>query len=581
MKIFSLAKAETKKITSRPISIVLLVLLILLVGFLQSSFSPKPFQQTKVDLTETNVGFTFQNFLDDGNENGKTKLDEILIGEKDKINAFVTKITNENTLEQLTAKISQAKIIKETVLPPTILQLNQNPSTENINNATNELLNLKSKSLEIMNFLSNEQESQITFFITVNNYNTLREFFRKIAQNIPSTFSTAGQILSTYESIKSKFDFSSIIPIVQSITRISTSNIDELLINYYTNILDNSNLNNHEPTLNALYNEMYEFAMENESSTSSENLEAMNEYFSKYKSIVIMAKTTLDNEFILLITKNEPENLVKSYVGFEDFNRYELNQDAKYYNYLLSNGKFDYDYLKTFSYNQNSQSTTNAFDFVIYAMQISSFLITVFVIFIASGTIVTEQNNGTLKMIAIRPFTRKKILSGKLRSCLILAVIYLLVTFVLSFAIGYFMFGVSSLNALIVFNANIVFEINAFLLILIYFILILIKIAFYVTFALLISMIFNSNALAIVISIATYIFTLIANVFLISSTWLMYLPTSHLDLFAYFGSSSNNELFDFFLPFNASFYSSLVISLFSIMVFYLASLLIFKKREID
>lgn len=581
MKVSKFAKAELKKIFLRPIMLIVFVTLVIGLTVLTLFFNQSKRSDNAINFSGANLQTAFNNFLSDYNENSKTVLDNLLIQEKNNIEEFILKIENENQINTLTNKISQTEGAMQQVYSA-ILNYNTNPSE--IAQVENAFANLKSKALDVRNYLSEEFTSQITFYMTENNYETLQEFFRKISQNIPDTFEVPQeQFLTTYQFLATNFNFSKISTIVQNATTLPVTSyvMNPLIEKYYTKILDASNVDNLEPKLNALYKQITTFVLENADSVNSSDIKILNEYLSQYKSISVMSRIILHNEFLMAKAGTKTDTELKNYIGFEEYNAYNLKQSSIFYSYLLENESYDYNYLNAFSYSQSSGTQTNAFDFTFYAMQILSVIIAIYVLFIASGTVSNEQANGTMKMLAIRPFSRNKIISGKLLACLNLMFILLLICFASSFAVGYISYGFSQTQVLLVFNASKIFTMNSFVLLAIFFVLTYLKLAFFITLAFMLSVVTKSSTLSIIISAFVYIFSLIANSLLIGYSWFSYLPFAHLDLYRYFGPNSQGGIFDFNMPLNANIYISIIYLFATTLLFYIISLQVFKKRNIS
>ena len=212
-------------------------------------------------------------------------------------------------------------------------------------------------------------------------------------------------------------------------------------------------------------------------------------------------------------------------------------------------------------------------------MQILSVLIILFVIFFASGMISGEQNSGTLKMTAIRPFTRNKIYSGKFLACFNVALILLLISMIASIAVGIASFGFTTQSALVVINASSVIVINPILLLLIYFISILLDIVFYIALAILISMLIKPTTISTAITASIFIVTTILTG-TTGASWLRFIPTTHLGLYKYF-TSSNLSMFSFSIVPGVNLVTSIIFTIVSVLIIDLLGILLFTHRSLD
>lgn len=584
MKVLTLAKAELKKIFLRPIMLVMFFVFVAALSLMTVTFKPQKRNNTTVVFTDTTVQTTYNRFLNGSSENSKNQLDNMLIEQKNLILEFLAKVESENQINVLTERIAQTQSALFVELPPAILAYNANKNSTTASAVEAAYANVKNKSMSVTNYLQSELSNQITFYISQQDYDKLFDFFNRITNNIPNTFTMPEQqYVSVYEFLSENFSFSSISYIVQNAQTlpITAEKINPILEKYYHKILDPNDIFNQQAKLNKLFADIRQFVIENGDSAEKDDIDKLNQFFSQYKSIVVMSKTILQNQFLLLKGGDKPDDELRNYIGFEKYNSYELKQATHYNAHLLDNELFDYEYLQPFSFGVNSGSHTNAFDFVVYAMQILSFIIAIFCMFIASGTIANEQANGTMKMIAIRPYSRSKIVAGKLLACLNFMFILLLLGFASTFAVGYISYGFTQTQVLLIFNAQTVFELNAFAVLGIYFISLYLKLAFYIALAMLMSVLAKSNTVALIFSMLLYVFSLVGNAMLVTYNWFVYLPIAHLDLFRYFGTvTQNGGFFGFNFPLNASFNTSLLYLAGSLFVFFITSIIVFKKRNI-
>ena len=239
---------------------------------------------------------------------------------------------------------------------------------------------------------------------------------------------------------------------------------------------------------------------------------------------------------------------------------------------------FDYNYLTSFNFNSASGPSSNAFDYTVYSMQILSLLIIIFTMFYACSSIAGDQISGTMKMIAIRPYTRNKLFSGKYLSCVMFGIMLMIISFVASFVVGAVSFGIPMNNCLVVFNSQTILTISPFILLLIYFLSLIINMLFFISLAMLICLIFKSNTLSVFLSSILFATQVVLNG-TINAIWLKYTIFGHFDLFKYFGNSSVGFLKMNILPDSEFTISALVIGL-SIVIMNTVSHFIFKRKDI-
>lgn len=142
-----------------------------------------------------------------------------------------------------------------------------------------------------------------------------------------------------------------------------------------------------------------------------------------------------------------------------------------------------------------------------------------------------------MKLLAIRPFSRRKLLGGKVAATLLIGVLLIGVSAVATFVIGTVSFSVSSLPVLAVFNATNAFVIRPLFLYLIAIFTLIIEMTFFALIALTISMLFRSTVGSVAISIMIYFGTLVLNTLSTKVPFLRFLPFTNIGLYKYFGSS--------------------------------------------
>ncbi len=575
MKVFKLARAEIKKIFLRPVMWLMFLILSLSLVVLTFVFKPMPRTTTNLNVYGTTVQDAKNNF----DAEYYNQINNSLIDCKNNITDYLTKIESEDRLALFKSKIAIAETDK---LNFTNLVTNFLAGTKTANDVVEGMDKLKSSSQDVLNFLNIEVNTQITFYISEGDYNYIFSFFERLINNIPSS-PPSSQFIIINEFITENFSFTKITPILEKLTKIpiKESDFQPFLAKYYDEMLNPLDPNDLGPRLNKLYDDIIQYSITNGSFADEQYLIEINEMFSQYNSIAKMTSSVLINEFYIAKSGNKSDSELRQYISFEDYNSYFLKQESERNKFLLEEGKFDFNYLMPFSFNQQSSQQTNAYDFLFFAMQILSLIITLFSIFVASGTIANEQSTGTLKMIAIRPYSRSKIVFAKFLACITFMTILLVIFSISAFVVGWVSYGIPTLNVLTVFDAQNVLVLQPYLHALIYIFSIFLNMVFYISLALLISVILKSNTLAIMLSLIFYAISIIGNVILYKTTWFYLFPIAHFDLYKYFGSSSNiGNYLDFIIPVNANFTLSITYLLCSSLLFLILSLIIFKKRNI-
>ncbi len=580
MKIFKLANAELKKIFFRPIMWVVFFVLVGSLVLLSFIFKPQEKSNSTIFFGGLNVQDCYDEFLNDNNANGKTKLDQMLIETKEQLTQKISLAENDAQLNKLKDFIAFAENAM-TQLNLTTVKFYKSPKEATVNDVKLCFYNLQQKSNDVLNILT-EIRNNIAFYISTENFETINTFFTRISKNIPNTFANPEKQFSEINNyLLNNFNFNSISSITLNLKSFPVSNdaMEDTFYNYYYNILDTNNTNS-SSKLNLIFKDINEYVAVNSTKTEPLYLKEINSLFSKYKSVVNMSCKVLQDKYKLLSSSNISDKEIANYISFEYFDAYNTKQELTKNTFLISNSLYDYEFLDPFSFNTCSGQTKNAFDFTIFAMQILTIIIAIFAIFIAGSTIAGEYNSGTLKMLAIRPYSRSKIVISKFLSCVLFTIIILTLAFVSSLLVGLISYGTSITKVLVVFNASKVVVMNAYVLLFVYFISLLLNLIFYISLALLLSTVFKSSTLSVLTSFIVYLVGFLTSSLLYSKAWFAILPFAHLDFYKYFGVVANTGFLGFNITIGTNITFSLLYIIIASIIFLLSSTFIFRKRNI-
>ena len=570
MKIFRLARAELNKLFQRPAIFLMAGFLVVALVLVSFFYNPTLRTDTRISYQGANTTEIHTQFQAE-----KTTIIAELSSLVDEINTETYNINNNSSrLDELKNLIANAEGALEDFHSELL------KDSKNINNMRSKLEVYKTRVLNIQTFLSTI-ETNIDFFITTGQLNTLKAFFERLNNDIPSntTNYTVDNMVELGNFLVLNRNFSDhVYPTLNALKEITldVTEVNRLVEQYYNNIAvgEDSRLSLYE-------NKIEEYYLAHIGSSEEEDMQELNDMFSNYKSIVLMAKECLDNSFTLLKMNDISNATLSSYVGFSDLNKYTLEESLTKNTYLLDNVKFDKDFANNFNFGTTAGFTTTAYDFTIYAMQILTFIIAVFCLFFGAGLIAGEFTGKTMKMLAIRPYTRNKIYLGKLLACVAFMLILLLISFVASFVVGAILYGVDLPNVLLIINATSATVVHPMVVMLIYLASSILNLLFYISLALLLSVVFRSSTVAVLTSFIVYVVTILCNMLMVTVSWFKWLPIAHLDIFKYFGGASSTGGF---LTFNTIIDANLWLSfgyiLGIILVFNLASLIVFKKRNI-
>ncbi len=569
-KIFRLAAAEFNKIFYRPSIFILTALLIVTLVLTNLLYSPSQ-NTTKLSYSGQSVSVVYQEFHSSTNTINKSSIDNSIETLYNQIEDQFSSIERDDKLSNLQNRVYEIHSYITNDLREDQISASTGGS-ESFIAIFNELKQMCSA---LMSYLATLQSETLNFYLTVNNYNTIYNEIEDLYDAIPQNFDayrTVEDFIDLANSIRRGFPLSSSRQIVANLQDLS---IDpdiyyELIQTYYTNA---------KLTLNDVYNAQIEtFLDEHFESTDEEDIKQMNEYIAEYYSYADMNMTVLENKFMLLRIGDKSDTDLENLIGYTEVSKYALNEQNTIYDYLLENEDFEYNYLTSFNFNVASGATSNAYDYTVYTMQILSVLIIVFTIFYACSSIAGDQTSGTMKMIAIRPYTRNKLFAGKYLSCVMFGIMLMLISTVASFVVGIIMYGLPMSSCLVVFNSSSIISIHPILLLLLYLLSLFVNLLFYISLAMLICLLFKSNTLSVFLTTIIYAAQIVLSG-LVGSVWLKYTPFGHFDLFKYFGNSNLGMFSMNILP-DSNFLTSAIVLGLMIVVFNSLSHLIFKHRDI-
>lgn len=320
------------------------------------------------------------------------------------------------------------------------------------------------------------------------------------------------------------------------------------------------------------------------------SISVANTYVSQYKHYNLISYNIISNSIRLIATEGLSNNQVANLYGydFSTFSRYSVNETLLKNQYLFDTETFAFDYSDVFSFNQNSASQeTTIFDFMFFALRISALFIIVFAIIMAASLIASEFDSGTIKLLAIRPFRRGKIIMGKFLATMFFVICFVLFSTVVSLVAGLAMFDWNFQSVLAIFNSSIAFSISPVLLMLINVFCVIIEVVFFTMIAIAMSTITRSFAGTISTTLVLYLLSLGLNMLFSNNLWYAYSPFMNTDFFRFMGgafasnsSTTISALFITPLLKNMNFYISLGMYSGICAVLLFTTYLVFKKRDI-
>lgn len=596
---FRLFKAELKKIFLKPSIFVVTGLIILMLAVSIFIYKPATKDEEYVEYpsTLTTVNDYYNYFNTNTAYNARIATDDLLVQAEAYLDYYST---NQNTVEKLKNDWQAVRVIYSgSTSEPYASYINaydrynatkNNPSSTEteIQTAYNQLVNKRNElksaienfTAEYTGYVNNEA---VTFLVTPE---LDHEIYNEYLIQMIGYFNNAdagsdNTDLYILNNLKSSQIFDKIANDLNKLLKFEPDT------DYVNSLYDYVNQAKERNT--ALLQEIQNYNYEKQSSTTDEDKEGILKLITDYYLNASYAKNiVVKGVQISGISKYTATNITK-YKNFQNTNVYELKESYTKFKYLFDNETYKYNFADPFSIIQPSNTNLNGFDYSFFALRLCAFFITIYIVVLAAGTIAGEQSSGTLKLLAIRPYGRHKLLSAKIYATLSIGAILMFVTSIASLVVGGITYGFSSLPILAVFNASSAFVIHPILLYLISMLTMLLEVMFYAMISIFISTVFKSNVAAVAISILLFFVSLVLNIIAVNIPWLGLIPFVNVNLFKYFGASfvsnfnGTNLLQTILTPTvfaGSTFWSSVIIYLITFTAITIGTHAVFKKRDI-
>lgn len=418
-------------------------------------------------------------------------------------------------------------------------------------------------------------------------YKTYMEFSKNIDAYIKAISIKEGSetSLAAHQAIKNKLDANSYTSKIAAISNeITFLNCDSTLLKSLTKTSTEVTTK-----VEKCYDNITNYVAKNATSKEASRINTFNKYVSTYKEINLSFKNYVHYSILNNILSEYNNSKVQNFYGkqfYNTYSEYETKEQITKNKYYLTNDIYSFELNNVFAFNTNSGNETSAYDFMFFAIKISTMIIIIFSIFMAANIFASEHDSGTIKLLLIRPFKRHKIVSGKLLATLFFSTTFLLFSTLISSIIGVCVFGINTTPILAVFNASYAFKFNPILLMVLFFLFTLLEIIFYVILSSAVCTLFKSYAGAVTVSFVAYFITLAMNIGFGKMLWYSYSPFVNLNLFKFFGNgfiqNSNSILSMFFntpMLGNMNYFVSLGISSGIVAILLAVTYVIFKRRD--
>ena len=419
------------------------------------------------------------------------------------------------------------------------------------------------------------------FYIKETDRSRLESFFFGISINIPASFGTY-----TNEQFVEKGNF-----IITNYLNTWETNVTNILKNVETIKISEADFDAWEDfhtkamtKLDALADEaaVFSSSISAEDNLSKEKIEEYSLILTRYKAIAKLTNIYFYNKIELLMAGDKTDAEIASFAGLGEFNRYEASEACALSAYFVENEEANYDeFLIKLASGKASSKGGNVYDLTFFIMQIIFILTAVYCVYLASVSFAGEEAEGTLRMIAIRPYKREKIYLGKLLSVLMVGITIMLLFMLISFVYGLMLFGLPIGPIITVVNATSVMVISGFVMILIAMALQIISLLFFVSIALLLSITIRSSVITALSSFVILIVTYVFNILFANTAWIKFLPFPHIDLFKFFGGASSAPMIlEGSLYMGTNIILSTVYLGSFILIMNIASMITFKKKSL-
>lgn len=592
---FKLFRAELKKIFYKPSALVVVGLIILMLAASIFIYNPRTKDEEYVKFNDVNyryVGDYYNFFINDNGGGAKKHSDQDIVEAENYVNYY---LLEEDVIKNLNDAWAGVKNLYDNKSFSDYVSLYDawNAAKENdapyeadaktdMINKRNELYNALLNFMNLYNGYSKSTETK--FLITPENdtllYNThlfrMKALFTSAESNggdDPDYYIIAGIRNGDYFN-NIKKDLDKLLPFVP----------EKSVVEHVASVLVEAKTRSEN-----LYNKIYEYYQENQYKDESEYIAQIKQYITDYYLNSQYAfNIAIQSIKISGLSKYTALDITQ-FKNFERANLYQMKEENTKIQFLFDNKTYAYNYADPFSITQPSNTELNGFDYSYFALRLCTFFITIYIVVLAAGTIAGEQASGTLKLLAIRPFNRNKLLTAKLLATLTAGAIFIFVSAVASLVVGGITYGLNSAYILAVFNATGAFVISPVLLYILAMFTMLLEVAFYGILSIFISTVFKSNIAAVAISALIFFVSLVLNVIAVNVPVVGLLPFVNVNFYKYLGASFltytnvpsllqrilTPEVFA-----GSSFWLSLIICALTVGIVTSVTYVIFKKRDI-
>ena len=592
MKVFRLVKAELRKIFLRP-TIFIMIAVLLVASFISlfAFFPDTKAVESTIEIQGDTVGSIYNNFMQPNVSTTHTtkaeldaKLDQklndvYLFTQNDQILIDLNNIAGLNVGAQ--AQIDYQLLIE--ALERAARPANMSPSLV-YQEANNCLENFKNSLSGVIMTLAKFETSD-KYYLAQSEYESIKDTLTSLSNVVIAHKShQSSKVYDTMLSTIRKFRFDEVVPeFISKVAPIliSTESYDAIKADYYDT--SKTTLGTID-TEGSLMHSIHSFYLENAGEGGQEYRETMINLLSDYKAYVNLACENLECATQIEVGKDKSDKEMQKFINYESYNKLLSSSALQKNAYMVNNNINPRTTLDSINFGVNSGNETNAWDFICFSMNISCLVIIIFCVLICSKIIAGEQAGGTMKLLAIRPFTRSKILGGKLLATMFFSMIFIAFSFIINFALGWAKFGLPGQMMIGVFNGTSVIYSHPIVFCIFLLLSLFIKTFVYVSIATMISVIFRSYTGSSMVSFGIVIVTLILNGVLATKSWFKYFPMANFDLYKYFtttqAATGFKAIFSSPLIIDTNFFFSFLYTFGLIILFNVISFFLFRRKDI-
>lgn len=315
---------------------------------------------------------------------------------------------------------------------------------------------------------------------------------------------------------------------------------DENLLKYIHEVNINESLSQEFLEINVIVENNREVILKDiEEVKVEDDIKPISNEITRYKLLATTYQEYILNKTMYtVVDKFSPSEYNNFYnYDFETFNKYQYNERISTNKYYIDNNIYENDFLTVPNSDISSDTKTNMFDFMYFALELCTLVIIIFSMMLICNLITNETESGTIKLLLIRPYKRSKILTSKILATILLVITFMIFSTILTGVAGFVLYGYTTKSVLAVFNSTTVFTASPILIMSIKILALLADTLFYVFVALMLAMIVKNYAGAISSTIVLFIMNFALVFIFKNSIWFLALPGINLNLFKYFGNS--------------------------------------------